>query len=130
MKPEDFAYAVQTGKSVDEATVSVLKAAEKSGWSIFSIYDVRERLAAKGFQQRPLKIVELCSAKYANHFLERNRLVSLCMPCKINILEEKDGVKIVGMRPSAVAYFFPEVNEKDAKDAETELIAIIDQAKE
>ncbi len=123
-------YATQTSKTVDEATVSVLKAAEKAGWSIFNIYDVRERLAAKGFQQRPLKIVELCSAKYANRFLDQNRFVSLCMPCKINILEEKDGVKIIGMRPTAVAFFFPEVNEKDAKDADAELCAIIEQAKE
>ncbi|MBI4214660.1 DUF302 domain-containing protein [archaeon] len=130
MNPEDFMYATQTRKTVDEAMVAVLKAAEKAGWTIFGVYDVRERLAAKGFQQRPLKIVELCSGKYANRFLDQNRMVSLCMPCKINILEEKDGVKIVGMRPSAVALFFPEVNPQDAKDAETELVAIIEQAKE
>ena len=76
----DFAYIAETGKSFDDAVVSVLKAVEQKGWSLFQVYDVRERLAAKGFSQKPLKIIEMCSAKYANPFLTKHRLISLCMP--------------------------------------------------
>ena len=83
MKQEDFAYIVETEKSFDEAVVSVLKAVEQKGWVLFQIYDVKERLAAKGFKQEPLKIIEICSGKYANQFLNKNRLISLCCHARL-----------------------------------------------
>ena len=81
MKIEDFAYVVETKKSFEEAVVSVLRAVEQKGWALFQIYDIKERMAAKGFEQKQLKIIEICSAKYANQFLNKNRFISLCMPC-------------------------------------------------
>ena len=129
MKTEDFAYIVETNKSFDEAVISVLKAVEQKGWSLFQIYDIQERLAAKGFKQKPLKIVEICSGKHANIFLNKNRLISLCMPCKINVLEENGKVKIVGMKPTIISQFFPEVNQEEAEEVEKELKEIINNSK-
>lgn len=129
MDIEDFAYIVETEKSLDEAVVSVLKSAEGKGWSIFQIYDVKERLAAKGFKQKPLKIIEICSGKHANNFLNRNRLISLCMPCKINVLEENGRVKIVGMKPTMISEFFPEVSKEEAENVERDIEEIVDNAK-
>lgn len=86
MDINDFAYITETEKSFDNAVVSVLKSVEQKGWSIFQIYDLQERLAAKGFEQNPLKIIEICSAKHANKFLNKNRLISLCLPCKITVI--------------------------------------------
>ena len=129
MKTEDFAYIVQTEKGFDEAVVSVLKTVEQKGWTIFQVYDIKERLAAKGFAQKPLKIVEICSGKYANQLLNTNRLISLCMPCKINLLEEGGKVKIVGMKPTIISQFFPEVIKKEAEEVEKDLKEIIDNAK-
>ena len=129
MKTDDFAYIVETNKNFDEAVISVLKAAEQKGWSIFQIYDIKERLAAKGFEQKPLKIIEICSGKHANNFLNKNRLISLCMPCKINVLEENGKIKIVGMKPTIISQFFPEVNKKEAEEVERDVKEIIDNAK-
>lgn len=129
MKIEDFAYIVETEKSFDETIVSVLKAVEQKGWALFQIYDVKERLAAKGFEQKPLKIIEICSGKYANQFLNKNRLISLCMPCKINVLEENGKVKIIGMKPTIISQLFPEVSRNDAEGAEKEIKEIINNAK-
>ncbi len=75
MRTEDFAYVVTTRKSFDDAVVAVLKAVDQKGWALFGVYDVRERLAAKGFGQEPLKIIEVCSAKHASRFLEKNKLI-------------------------------------------------------
>lgn len=61
MNVGDFAYIRETKKSFNEAVVSVLKSVDQKGGVLFQIYDVRERLAAKGFQQTPLKIIEVCS---------------------------------------------------------------------
>ncbi|MBI4447583.1 DUF302 domain-containing protein [Candidatus Woesearchaeota archaeon] len=129
MKIEEFAYIAETKKNFNEAVVSVLKSVEQKGWSLFQIYDIKERLAAKGFEQKPLKIIEICSGKYANQFLNKNRLVSLCMPCKINVLEENGKVKIVGMKPTIISQFFPEVSQKEAEQVEKDLIEIIINAR-
>lgn len=129
MKIEDFAYVVETKKGIDQATISVLKAVEQKGWSLFQIYDVKERLAAKGFEQKPLKIIEICSAKYAHQFLNKNRLVSLCMPCKINVIQENQKVLITGMKPTMISQFFPEINPAEAENAEKDIKEIIDNAK-
>ncbi len=124
---QGFFYEVKTDKKFDEAVVDVLKAVEQKGWVVFQIYDIKERLAAKGFQQKPLKIIEICSGKYANALLNKNRLISLCMPCKINVMED-DGVKIVGMRPTAMTQFFPEIGEEDVSPIEKDIKEIIDSA--
>jgi uncharacterized protein (DUF302 family) len=125
----DFAYITETDKTLDEAVVAVLKAVEQKGWALFQVYDVKERLAAKGFQQKPLKIIEICSGKYANAFLNKNRLVSLCMPCKINVFEDNGTVKIAGMKPSIISQFFPEITSEETVSAEQELKEIVDAAK-
>lgn len=129
MKIGDFAYIVETKKSFDEAVVSVLKAVDKKGWALFQIYDVKERLATKGFDQKPLKIIEICSAKYANQFLNKNRLISLCMPCKINVLEENGEIKIVGMKPTIISRFFPEISPEKAEEIEKEVKEMINDAR-
>ena len=129
MKIEDFEYIVEKEKSFDDTVVSVLKNVEQRGWSIFQIYDVKERLAAKGFKQNPLKIIEICSGKYANQFLNKNRLISLCMPCKINILEENGKVKIVGMKPTIISQFFLEVSKKEAELVENDIIEMVNNAR-
>ena len=129
MKAEDFAYIVETEKSFCEAVVSVLKAVEQKGWSLFQIYDVKERLAAKGFEHNSLKIIEICSGKYANRFLNKNRLISLFMPCKINVLEENRRIKIVGMKPTMISEFFPEVSKEEAEEVEKDIVEIVNNSK-
>lgn len=129
MKIEDFAYVVETKKSFDEAVVSVLKAVEQKGWALFQIYDIKERLAAKGFSHEKLKIIEICSAKHANNFLNKNKLISLCMPCKINVLEENGKIKIVGMKPTIISQLFPEVTQDEVREVEKDIKEIIDNAK-
>ena len=129
MNINNFAYIVETEKSFDDAVVSVLKAVEQKGWSLFNIYDVKERLVAKGFEQKPLKIIEICSGKHANNFLNKNRLISLCMPCKINVLEENGKVKIAGMKPTMISQFFPEVSKEEAEEVDRDIIEIIDNSR-
>jgi len=129
MKPEEFIYIQETKKSFDEAVISVLKAVEQKGWALFNVYDVKERLAAKGFQHEKLKIIEICSAKHANNFLRKNKLISICMPCKINVIEDKGKVKIIGMNPKIIQRFFPEVKAEETLEAEKDIKDIIDISK-
>ncbi|MBI2444875.1 DUF302 domain-containing protein [Candidatus Micrarchaeota archaeon] len=129
MDERDFLYVVTTDKAFDDAVVSVLQAIEKKGWTVFGIYDVRERLAAKGFKQQPLKIIEFCNAKAAHAMLSQNRLVSACMPCRINVLQEIDGVHLVAMRPSAMTGFFQGLDAQAAQVVENDVRQIMDDAR-
>ncbi|MDP2628304.1 MAG: DUF302 domain-containing protein [Nanoarchaeota archaeon] len=129
MEIKDFAYIIETEKKFDEAVVSVLKEVESRGWTLFNVYDIKERLAVKGFEQEQLKIIEICSGKYANSFLNGNRLISLCMPCKINVLEENGKVKIVGMKPTIISEFFKEVKKEEAEEVEKIIKEIINNSK-
>ena len=71
----------------------------------------------------------MCSGKYAHQFLNKNRLISLCMPCKINVFEENGKVKIVGMKPTMISQFFPEADKNEAEEAEKEIIEMINNAR-
>jgi len=129
MKPEEFIYIQETKKSFDQAVVDVLKEVDKKGWALFNVYDVRERLAAKGFQHERLKIIEICTATHSNNLLNKNKLISVCMPCKINVIEDKGKIKIVGMKPGIITQFFPEVSKNDVIEIEKAVKEIIDNAK-
>jgi len=129
MEIKDFTYIVETDKGFDEAVVSVLKEVESRGWTLFNVYDIKERLAVKGFKQEPLKIIEICSGKYANAFLNKNKLISLCMPCKINVFEENKKVKIAGMKPTIMSEFFKEIKREEAEEVEKVIKEIINNSK-
>lgn len=128
----EIAYEKETGKDFESAVIAVMKAVESKGWSLFQIYDIRERFRAKGFDHSPLKIIEICKAPHAFKLLQKNKLVSLCMPCKINVIkdEKNEKVKIVGMKPSMVAELFDKISEEDVREVEEELKEIIDLAVE
>ncbi len=94
---------------------------------MFTIYE--ERLAVNGFEQEPLKIIEICSGKYAHAFLNKNKLISLCMPCKINVFEEGGKVNIAGIRPTIMSEFFKEIRKEEAEEVENAIKGIIDNSK-
>ncbi len=126
----EFDYMVETERSFEDAVVSVRKATEGKGWSILHVHDMKEILAVKGFDQEPLKMVEICSGKYANEFLNADRLISLCMPCKINVYVKNGKVLISGMLPGILPQFFPDAGLEDlAAEVEKDVKDIVDSAK-
>lgn len=126
---ENFVYSVETKKTFEEAVISVLKSVDQKSWALFQIYDLKERLSAKGFNLTNLKIIEICSAKYANKLLSKNKFVSMCMPCKINVIEDNNKVYIAGMRPTIMPDIFQGITKEEAQEVEDEIISIINNAK-
>ncbi|MFQ5884252.1 MAG: DUF302 domain-containing protein [Thermoplasmata archaeon] len=126
----EFDYTVETERSFEDAVVSIRKATEGKGWSVLHVHDMKEILAVKGFDQEPLKMVEICSGKYANQFLDSDRLISLCMPCKINVYVMNGKVFISGMLLGVLPQFFPDAGLEDlATQVEKDVKEIIDSAK-
>ncbi len=47
MKIEDFIYIVETEKKFDEAVISILRAVESRGWTLFNVYDIRRKIGCE-----------------------------------------------------------------------------------
>lgn len=106
----DFDYTKTTEKSFDAVVKRVEEEIAGFGMRVLFIHDVQENLKEKGFEREPFKIIEFCSAMYANDFLNADIKIGLCMPCKINVYV-KDGITFIsGMRPTVLPQFFPEAD--------------------
>jgi len=106
----EFDYTIITTKTFDDTVQSVQDEIAKAEMRVLYIHDVQKTLAEKGFQREPFKIVEFCSAKFANEFLNKDIKIGLCLPCKINVYTKDGQTFISGMRPIILPQFFPEVD--------------------
>jgi|SRR3989338_93390 len=106
----EFDYTVTTAKTFDEAAQSVQDEIAKASMRVLYIHDVQKTLNEKGFVREPFKIIEFCSAKFANEFLNKDIKIGLCLPCKINVYIKDGQTFISGMRPIVLSQFFPQAD--------------------
>lgn len=100
-------YEIESSRSFDEVVADVERLTAEKMFRVLHIHDVKATLDEKGFEREPLKIIEICNAKFAHEALGKDMDVSLFMPCKINVYTEGGKTKIKAMRPSAIAEFMP-----------------------
>ena len=126
----DFIYQIKTNKSFEDAVIAVQAQTQANGFRVLHVHDVQATLAEKNFTQEPLKIIEVCNAKYAYSALQIEITVSLLMPCRINVYT-KDGLTIIStIRPTALVAMFQKPELADfAEDVERILTKIIDESK-
>jgi len=106
----EFDYTLTTTKTFDQTVKRIQDEIAKVGMRVLYIHDVQKTLAEKGFEREPFKIVEFCSAKFANEFLNKDIKIGLCLPCKINVYTKDEQTFISGMRPIILSQFFPQAN--------------------
>ncbi len=123
----DFIFEVRTQKSFEEMVEAIEAHTQVNGFRVLHTHDVQATLAEKGFIREPLKIIEVCNAKYAYQALNIEATVSLLMPCRINVYIEGEQTLISTLRPSAFVHMFekPEL-ENFAADLDRALIKIIE----
>ncbi len=116
---EIFSQMVRVEKSGHgfEATVERIKnAAEKNGWKVTGILDLRESLGVN------VCIIEICNAEYAGSALKKpeTRWVGAMMPCRFAVAENPDGVYVYTMNmelfAKAVAGELSDVFRRIAED--------------
>jgi len=126
----EFDYTVITKKPFDEAVQGVQDEIAKAGMRVLYIHDVRKTLGEKGFEREPFKIIEFCSAKFANEFLNKDIKIGLCLPCKINVYTKDGQTFISGMRPIVLPQFFPQADLNERSQEIDQIIqTIINNAK-
>ena len=122
-------YSVTTTKSFEETVKSVEEQTQANGFRVLYIHDVQETLAEKNFNIEPLKILEVCNAKFASNALDIDLVVSLLMPCKINVYSAEGKIVISTIRPTSLVSIFNKQELRNfAEEVEEILIAIIDQS--
>ena len=106
----EFDYTKTTTKTFDVTVQDVQDEIAKVGMRVLYVHDVQQTLDEKGFKREPFKIIEFCSAKFANEFLNKDIKIGLCLPCKINVYVKDGQTFISGMRPIVLSQFFPQVD--------------------
>ncbi|KKQ33786.1 MAG: hypothetical protein US45_C0006G0013 [Candidatus Nomurabacteria bacterium GW2011_GWA1_37_20] len=106
----EFDYTTTTTKTFDATVQNVQDEIVKAGMRVLYVHDVQKTLVEKGFAREPLKIIEFCSAKFANEFLNKDIKIGLCLPCKINVYIKDGQTFVSGMRPIILPQFFPQTD--------------------
>ncbi|MDA8228614.1 MAG: DUF302 domain-containing protein [Desulfitobacterium hafniense] len=126
----DIIYQVTTDNSFEETVTAVEVQTQAHGFKVLHVHDVQATLAEKGFTREPLKIIEVCNAKYAHTALQIEVTVSLLMPCRINVYHDGEKTVITTLRPTALVNLFdkPEL-VNFAEEVDSIIRKIIDSSK-
>ncbi len=123
-------YTVETQKPFAQAVEAVERLTAKKGFRVLHTHDVAATLAEKGFERDPLKIVEICNARYASEVLRRDVRTALMLPCPITIYVAQGKTFISTLLPTAIVDFYPEAGiEPVAKEVEKVVLEIVDEAR-
>jgi uncharacterized protein (DUF302 family) len=124
-----FEKTVTTEKSFDEAVAAVERKAGEKGFRVLHVHDVAATLAEKGYTREPLKIVEVCNARYASLVLAKDVRIALMLPCPISVHVEGGRTYISTMLTTAIGEFFPSADiDLLAAEIERTLLEIVTEA--
>ena len=127
---EKFDYTVETSKSVDEAVAAIGITAQEKGFRVLYIHDVQATLAAKGFDIEPMKIIEICNARFAHQVLAKDKKIALMLPCPISVFVEQGKTFISAFKPRVLADYFPTVGiEEIAGEVEKIVVSLVDETR-
>jgi uncharacterized protein (DUF302 family) len=125
-----FERTVTTDKAFEEAVSAIERKAGEKGFRVLHTHDVAATLAEKGFPREPLKIIEICNAKYASQILAKDVKISLMLPCPISVYVEKGSTHISTLLPSSIVQFYPEAGiEGLASEVEKIVLEIIEASR-
>lgn len=130
MSSSRYVHTVITEKTFDDAVGAVQKKSAEKGFRVLHTHDVAATLTEKGFDREPLKIVEVCNAKYASEVLKQDIELALMLPCPISVFVQEGKTHISTMLPSALSEFFPDAGiENLAAEVEKTVLEIIEESR-
>lgn len=125
-----FQYTVPSNKGFDLAVEAIERKAAEKGFRVLHTHDFAGTLAEKGFPREPLKLVEICNARYASEALKKDVSVALMLPCPIAVYTKDGKTFISTMKPSVLTDFYPEADlGETAAAVEKIVLEIIQEAK-
>lgn len=127
---DKLAYTVHSDKPFDEVVANIESQTAENQFRVLAVHDVKQTLAEKGLERKPLKIIEVCNARFAHEALGREVNVAMFMPCKFTVYEEDNGKTAVTLaRPQMIAELMPQAGLDDlAADVETTLKKVMESS--
>lgn len=121
---------VETDKDIDSAVKAVTDATTAKGFRVLHIHDVAATLAEKGFDRDPVRIIEICNAKYASQVLAKDISLALMLPCPITVYVQNGKTYISGLLPTSMVDLYPDAGlEEVAGNVEKVVIEIINESR-
>ncbi len=110
---EEFAYELESDKPFETVVENIEKRVSEHQFRVLKVHDVQETLAEKGLELRPLKIIEVCNARFAHHALGKDTKVALFMPCRYTVHSDRHKTVVRLARPSMITRMLPEAGLED-----------------
>lgn len=127
MRP--FEYSENSEKGFDELVQAVEAKAAEKGFRVLHTHDVAATLAEKGFRREPLKIVEVCNAKYASQALDKDIRTALMLPCPISVYTSGGKSRVSAFLPTAMMDLLPDAGlDEVAREVEKVVREIVAEA--
>jgi uncharacterized protein (DUF302 family) len=104
----EIAHTLETSKPFDQVVSALEANTPKHQFRVLAVHDVQATLAEKGLQREPLKIIEICNAKFAHQALQKDAEVALFMPCKFAVYTEAGKTIVKLGRPTMIAEVMPQ----------------------
>jgi len=125
----EFAYTLESKKPFDQVVAAIEENTAKHQFRVLAVHDVQATLAEKGLQRGPLKIIEVCNAKFAHQALQKEAEVALFMPCRFAVYGEGQKTIVKLGRPSMIAEMMPDAGlEELATDVEVTLKQVMQES--
>jgi uncharacterized protein (DUF302 family) len=125
----ELAYTLESTKPFDQVVAAIEGNTAKHQFRVLAVHDVQATLAEKGLQRGPLKIIEVCSAKFAHQALQKEAEVALFMPCRFAVYGEGQKTIVKLGRPSMIAEMMPDAGlEELATDVEVTLKRVMQES--
>ncbi len=126
----NFEYTVTTNKLFADVVEAIEKKTVEFGFRVLHTHDIAATLSEKGFPREPLKLVEICNAKYASQVLDKDVKISLMLPCPISVYVQSGKTHISTLLPTSIAHFFPNAGiEGVAAEVEKTVLKIVESAR-
>ncbi len=125
-----FDYTTESKKSFDETVAAVETKSREKGFNVLAVHDVKATLESKGFSREPMKIVEICNAKYVSQVLAKDIKIALMLPCPVVVYVQNGKTFISTLRPRILADFYPGADIAEvAAEVEAIVLSIVDEAR-
>jgi uncharacterized protein (DUF302 family) len=125
-----FENTVTTDRRFEDVVSAIEKKAVENGFRVLHTHDFAATLAEKGFPREPLKVIEICNAKYASRVLDKDVKIALMLPCPISVYVQGGKTHISTLLPSSIADFFPQAGiEGLASEVEKIVLKIVEEAR-
>ena len=124
-----FAHTLGSKKSFDQVVSNIEANVPKHQFRVLAVHDVQQTLAEKGLKREPLKIIEVCNAKFAHEALQKDAEVALFMPCRFAVYVEGGRTVVKLGRPTMISDMMPRAGlEQLAAGVEETLKRIMEES--